>query len=128
MEELLCMNARSHTDRRKTTHQFHQVRSSSTFSSSLPKFELQNRSESVIASVLEGKGDEPNPGWIGASESRTRGSMTDLKTITRVAIYAINAVVTRVMPCMRAFPDRLALGSLSTELGEVFLKRIVGSQ
>jgi hypothetical protein len=34
-------------------------------------------------------------------------------------MYAIEAAVTRVIPCMRAFPDRVAFGSLSTELGEV---------
>ena len=28
-------------------------------------------------------------------------------------------LVTPVMPCMRAFPDLVALASLSTELGEV---------
>jgi hypothetical protein len=31
----------------------------------------------------------------------------------------MEAVVTRVMPWMRALPDRVALASFSTELGEV---------
>ncbi len=31
----------------------------------------------------------------------------------------MDALVTRVMPCIRAFPDLVALASLSTELGEV---------
>lgn len=31
----------------------------------------------------------------------------------------MEAGVTRVMPCMRALPERVALTSLSTELGEV---------
>jgi hypothetical protein len=39
--------------------------------------------------------------------------------ITWVAIYAIEGGVTLVIPWMRALPDRVALGSLSTELGEV---------
>ena len=38
---------------------------------------------------------------------------------TCVATYAKEAVVTRVIPCMRAFPDLVALTSFSTELGEV---------
>ena len=38
---------------------------------------------------------------------------------TCVAMYAIEALVTPVMPCMRAFPDLVALVSLSTELGDV---------
>ena len=31
----------------------------------------------------------------------------------------MEASVTLVIPCMRAFPDRVALETLSTELGEV---------
>jgi len=38
---------------------------------------------------------------------------------TWVAIYAKEAVVVRVIPCIRAFPDLVALTSFSTELGEV---------
>jgi hypothetical protein len=38
---------------------------------------------------------------------------------TCVAMYAMEAVVTEVMPWMRALPDRVALTSFSTELGEV---------
>lgn len=38
---------------------------------------------------------------------------------TCVAVYAMEALVTRVMPCIRALPDRVALQSFSTELGEV---------
>ena len=38
---------------------------------------------------------------------------------TWVATYAKEAVVTRVIPCMRALPDLVALTSFSTELGEV---------
>jgi len=34
-------------------------------------------------------------------------------------MYAIDARVVRVIPWMRALPERVALGSLSTELGEV---------
>jgi hypothetical protein len=34
-------------------------------------------------------------------------------------MYAIEADVTSVIPWMRAFPDLVALGSFSTELGEV---------
>lgn len=33
--------------------------------------------------------------------------------------YANDGIVTDVMPCIRAFPDRVAFGSLSTELGDV---------
>ena len=40
-------------------------------------------------------------------------------THTWVAMYAIEAGVTCVMPCIRAFPDRVALLTLSTELGDV---------
>lgn len=36
-----------------------------------------------------------------------------------VATYAMEAAVTLVIPCMRAFPDRVAFGSFSTELGDV---------
>ena len=39
--------------------------------------------------------------------------------LTCVAVYVIEALVTRVMPCIRAFLDRVALESFSTELGEV---------
>lgn len=39
--------------------------------------------------------------------------------ITCVATYAIEGPVTRVIPWMRALPDRVALGSFSTELGDV---------
>lgn len=38
---------------------------------------------------------------------------------TWVATYAIEPGVAEVIPWMRAFPDRVALGSLSTELGDV---------
>lgn len=38
---------------------------------------------------------------------------------TWVATYASDGMVTDVMPCIRAFPERVAFGSLSTELGEV---------
>ena len=38
---------------------------------------------------------------------------------TWVATYAKEAVVTWVIPCMRALPDLVALTSFSTELGEV---------
>ena len=38
---------------------------------------------------------------------------------TWVAIYAKDAVVVRVIPCIRAFPDLVAFTSFSTELGEV---------
>jgi hypothetical protein len=34
-------------------------------------------------------------------------------------MYAIEAGVTLVMPWIRAFPDRVALFSFSTELGDV---------
>ena len=34
-------------------------------------------------------------------------------------MYAIEAGVTRVIPWSRAFPDRVALNSLPTELGDV---------
>ena len=34
-------------------------------------------------------------------------------------MYAIEAGVTRVIPWIRAFPDRVAFGSFSTELGDV---------
>jgi hypothetical protein len=34
-------------------------------------------------------------------------------------MYAMEAMVTQFMPWRRALPDRVALGSLSTELGEV---------
>ena len=36
-----------------------------------------------------------------------------------VAMYAMEDVVTEVMPWMQALPDRVALTSFSTELGEV---------
>ena len=36
-----------------------------------------------------------------------------------MAAYATEAGVTRVMPWIRAFPERVAFASLSTELGEV---------
>ena len=36
-----------------------------------------------------------------------------------MATYAIEGMVTRVIPCMRALPARVAVGSLSTELGDV---------
>jgi hypothetical protein len=40
--------------------------------------------------------------------------------LTWVAIYATEAGVTNVIPCMHAFPDLVALGSSnSTELGDV---------
>jgi hypothetical protein len=38
---------------------------------------------------------------------------------TWVAIYAKEAVVVRVIPCIRAFPDLVAFTSFSTELGDV---------
>lgn len=38
---------------------------------------------------------------------------------TCVAAYAMEALVTPVIPCMRAFPDLVALASLSAELGDV---------
>lgn len=38
---------------------------------------------------------------------------------TCVATYAREAVVTRVIPCIRALPDLVAFVSFSTELGEV---------
>jgi len=38
---------------------------------------------------------------------------------TWVVIYAIDAEVTCIIPWIRAFPDRVALFTLSTELGEV---------
>ena len=38
---------------------------------------------------------------------------------TCVATYAREAVVTRVIPCIRALPDLVAFTSFSTELGEV---------
>jgi hypothetical protein len=41
------------------------------------------------------------------------------KSHTWVAIYAIDAGVTRVIPWIRALPDRVALVSFSTELGDV---------
>jgi len=34
-------------------------------------------------------------------------------------MYAMDGAVTWVMPWMRAFPDRVAFGSFSTELGDV---------
>ena len=39
--------------------------------------------------------------------------------LTCVAVYATEALVTWVMLCMHAFPDRVALQLFSTELGEV---------
>jgi len=42
-----------------------------------------------------------------------------MRFVTCVAMYAIEAGVTRVIPWIRALPDRVALGSFSTELGEV---------
>jgi hypothetical protein len=36
-----------------------------------------------------------------------------------VAMYAIDAAVTCLIPWMRALPERVAFGSLSTELGDV---------
>jgi len=39
--------------------------------------------------------------------------------LTCVAMYAIDARVTWVIPWMRALPERVAFGSLSTELGDV---------
>lgn len=41
------------------------------------------------------------------------------RNCTCVATYAIDARVTQVMPCIRAFPDLVALASRSTELGDV---------
>ena len=41
------------------------------------------------------------------------------RKLTWVAIYAKEAVVVRVIPCIRAFPDLVAFTSFSTELGEV---------
>ena len=38
---------------------------------------------------------------------------------TWVAMYAIEARLVHVIPWMRALPDLVALGSLSTELGDV---------
>ena len=38
---------------------------------------------------------------------------------TCVAIYAMEAGVTLVIPCRRALPDRVAFGAFSTELGDV---------
>lgn len=48
-------------------------------------------------------------------------SKTDLHhgALTWVAMYAIDAGVTEVMPWIRALPDRVALATLSTELGDV---------
>ena len=34
-------------------------------------------------------------------------------------MYAKEAIVTQVIPCMRALPDLVALTSFSTELGDV---------
>ena len=39
--------------------------------------------------------------------------------LTCIAVYAIEALVTQVMPCICTFPDRVALQSFLTELGEV---------
>jgi hypothetical protein len=39
--------------------------------------------------------------------------------LTCVATYARDARVTAFIPWMRAFPERVALGSFSTELGDV---------
>ena len=39
--------------------------------------------------------------------------------LTCVAVYAIEALVTQVMPCIHAFPDHVALQSFLSELGEV---------
>jgi len=41
------------------------------------------------------------------------------QSLTWVATYAIDGIVTCVIPWIRALPDRVALGSFSTELGEV---------
>ena len=42
-----------------------------------------------------------------------------VSVLTCIAVYAIEALVTQVMPCICAFPDHVALESFSTELGEV---------
>jgi hypothetical protein len=39
--------------------------------------------------------------------------------LTWVAIYAIEAGVTQVIPWIRALPERVALATFSTELGDV---------
>lgn len=41
------------------------------------------------------------------------------KNLTCVAAYTMEAQVTLVIPCIRAFPDFVAFASLSTELGDV---------
>ena len=59
-----------------------------------------------------------------SSSAIVRSVQTHLKIVmvsvlTCIAVYAIEALVTRVMPCIHAFLDRVALESFSTELGEV---------
>lgn len=44
---------------------------------------------------------------------------SNVTSLAWVLAYAIDAGVTRVMPCIRAFPERVALASFSTELGDV---------
>lgn len=46
-------------------------------------------------------------------------STKETKKFTWVAIYVVNAGVTWVIPCICAFPECMALGSFSMELGEV---------
>jgi hypothetical protein len=72
----------------------------------------------VARSVLEKTGDE-------LREKRTyhRRGLAKCNRIKRghtcVAMYAIDESVMEVIPWIRAFPERVALGSFSTELGEV---------
>jgi hypothetical protein len=73
-------------------------------------------------SVLENTGDDdsPNRTYIRtAHESPKNMEKQNDHLHTWVATYAIEGRVTCVIPWMRALPDRVALGSFSTELGDV---------
>ena len=74
----------------------------------------------MTVSVLEKTGDELSANrTCSTREQKQIFQNNDRKPFTWVATYAIEAAVTLVMPWIRALPDRVALGSLSTELGEV---------
>jgi hypothetical protein len=73
----------------------------------------------VARSVLEKTGDE-----LRAKRTYRRRRLAKCNGIKRepdtcVAMYAIDESVMQVIPWIRAFPERVALGSFSTELGEV---------
>jgi hypothetical protein len=70
-------------------------------------------------SVCKKTANDDRENWTYTTHFVSKYVNEKIELLTWVAMYAMEAGVTWVIPWMQALPDWVALGSFSTELGDV---------